>query len=104
MLEHTDQGIYGRLGNLGIESGEAAVISLARKLKAIAVIDDKRARRVAQILGVSLSGTPHVIIQLIKLNILTKPEAKQAVDRILKEGWYCSAKDYSEIISAIERA
>jgi predicted nucleic acid-binding protein len=49
----------GKEGNRssGIHSGEASVISLALELDAIAILDDRRARRVAKVFGVRLSGT-----------------------------------------------
>lgn len=46
--------------NLG--RGETGVLSLARSLQALAVIDDQEARVAAQVLGVGLTGTLGVII------------------------------------------
>lgn len=103
VVEQVDDEFVGRLKNSGIHRGEATVISLARELNATAIIDDKRARHVAKILGLRLSGTPQIIIQLIKQGLLTKQEARKAVDKIIEEGWYCNAKGYSEILKAIDK-
>jgi len=103
VVRHVDE-IVKKLRDSGIHHGEATVISLAHKINATAIIDDRRARHVARTLGIRLSGTPHIIVQLIKQGVITKQEARQAIDNIVREGWYCSAKGYSEIINAIEEA
>ena len=102
VVEQVDNEIVVDLRNSGIHHGEATVMSLARKLNAVAVMDDKRARHVAKALGVRLSGTPHVMMQLVRQGLLTKQEARHALDKIIEEGWYCSAKSYSEILKAID--
>ena len=101
-MEQVDEGIIEKLSDSGIHHGEATVISLAHKLNATAIIDDMRARHVARTSGTRLSGTPHVVIRLAKQRVIAKQETRQAVDKIIKEGWYCSAKSYSEIINVIE--
>jgi len=102
VVEQVDEEVVERLRNSGIHYGEATAISLAYKMNATAIIDDKRARHIAKTLGIKLSSTPHIIIQLIKQGAITKQEAKRVMDKIVEEGWYCSAKNYSEIIKAIE--
>ncbi|MFQ6134474.1 MAG: hypothetical protein ACE5KU_01500 [Nitrososphaerales archaeon] len=77
---------------------------LAHKLNATAIIDDKKARNMAKTLGIKLSSTPYIIIQLIKQGIIMKQEARRALDKIVKEGWYCSAKNYLGIINTMEKA
>ncbi|MDH5792715.1 MAG: hypothetical protein OEZ44_11080, partial [Candidatus Bathyarchaeota archaeon] len=66
VVEQVDNEIVVNLQNSGIHHGEATVMSLARKLNAVAVMDDKRARHVTKALGVRLSGTPHVMMQLVR--------------------------------------
>lgn len=104
VVGQTDEETVEKLRDSGIHLGEATVISLAYKLNAVAIIDDRRAGHIARTLGIGLSSTPHIIIQLVKQRIIAKQEARQAIDRIVEEGWYCSAKSYSEMIEALERA
>ncbi len=104
VVTHIDEDVVKKLRNSGIHYGEAMVISLSIKLNGTAIMDDRRGRHVAKMLHVGVSGTPHVIIELVKERVLTKREARQAVDRIVREGWYCSARSYAEIINAIEKA
>ena len=98
-----DEDVVERLRDSGVHRGEATVISVARRLNATAVMDDRRARHVARAIGVRLSGTPHIIIRLIEQRVISKHEGMRAVERVIEEGWYCSAKTYSEIINAIEK-
>lgn len=86
----------------GIHAGEASVISQALALNATAIIDDKRAREVARVLGVRLSGTPGLIIELVRQRIISKDDAKRALEKMVNEGWYCSAKLFSSIIKTID--
>lgn len=46
----------------GIHPGEVSVISFALELGATAILDDRRARQVARVLGVRLSGTPGIVM------------------------------------------
>ncbi len=86
----------------GIHPGEASVISHALTLNATAIIDDKRARGVARVLGVKLSGTPGLIIEMVRQRIISKDVAKRALEKMVDEGWYCSAKLFSSIIKTID--
>jgi predicted nucleic acid-binding protein len=88
----------------GIHSGEASVISLALELDGVAILDDKRARRVAKAFGVRLSGTPGILIELVKRKVMSKVDARKTLEKMVEEGWYCSVRTFSEIIKAIEEA
>lgn len=45
-------------------AGESAVLALAREIPgAVAVLDDKRARRYARLLGVRLTGTLGILLK-----------------------------------------
>jgi len=86
----------------GIHSGEASVISLALELTATAILDDRRARQVARVMGVRLSGTPGIVIELVTRRAISKEEARRSLEKIVEEGWYCSVKIFSIIVKAIE--
>ncbi|MBS7649446.1 MAG: hypothetical protein QW797_07890 [Thermoproteota archaeon] len=104
VVAHVNEDVMKKLEKSGIHYGEATVISLSIELDGIAVMDDRRGRHVAKTLGVRVSSTPHVIIQLVKRGALTRQEGRQVIDRIIKEGWYCSIRSYAEIINTIEKA
>ncbi|MBI4258493.1 MAG: hypothetical protein HY619_06025 [Thaumarchaeota archaeon] len=88
----------------GIHEGESSVISLALELDATAIIDDRRARHVSRILGVRTSGTPAILIELVRSNVISKGDARRGVENMVREGWYCSARVFSDITRLIEEA
>ena len=88
----------------GLHKGEISVIQSALLLGATAIIDDKRARNVAKSMKVNLGGTVSIVIELVKIKAISKSEAKEAVSRMVSEGWYCSAKDYIFMMKAIDDA
>ena len=92
----------GLTGESGIHPGEESVLSLALETSATAIVDDRRARQVAHALGIHLSGTPGVIIELVRRHIISKGEARDALERMVDEGWYCSAKLFSALLRTIE--
>jgi hypothetical protein len=47
----------------GLRAGETAVLSLAVTSGAVAVIDDRQARRAAQVLGIPVVGTLGIVLQ-----------------------------------------
>ncbi|MHB2037079.1 MAG: DUF3368 domain-containing protein [Nitrososphaerales archaeon] len=86
----------------GLHAGEIAVLRAADSLGGTAVIDDKRARTVGEAIGLDLSGTVAIIIEFVRLKLISKPEAKESIDKMVNEGWYCSAKDYVQMIRSID--
>jgi len=70
VVTHIDEDVVKKLRNSGIHYGEAMVISLSIKLNGTAIMDDRRGRHVAKMLHVGVSGTPHVIIELVKERVL----------------------------------
>jgi len=85
----------------GLHPGEIAVLRAADSLGGTAVIDDKRARTVGEAIGLDLSGTVTIIIEFVRLKLISKSEAKEGIDKMVNEGWYCGAKDYVQMIRAI---
>lgn len=88
----------------GLHNGEITVIKTAVSLGGTAILDDKRARNVARFIGVGLSGTANIIVELVKLAVISKSEAKDGISKMIDNGWYCSTKDYAMIIETIENA
>ncbi len=90
-----------QISTSGVHGGEASVISLALELDATAIVDDKRAKQVSRILGVRVSGTPAIVVELVRSKVIAKGEAKRGIERMVEEGWYCSASAFSQIMGAI---
>ncbi|MGA2875209.1 MAG: DUF3368 domain-containing protein [Nitrososphaerales archaeon] len=100
----SDGKILELLKGSGLHTGEITVIQTAISLGGTAIVDDKRARNVARFIGVNLSGTANIVVALVKHGIIDKSEAKEGINRMIDEGWYCSTKDYVNIINSIEKA
>ncbi len=91
-----------QLKTSGLHPGEISILQCAIRFGATAIVDDKRARNIARVIGVNISGTANILLELTKLKAITKSEAKDGINRMIKQGWYCSTKDYVQIMSAIE--
>lgn len=92
------------LKSAGLHAGEIAVLEAAVSLDGTAIVDDKRARTVGESMGLNLAGTVTIIIEFARQGMISKSEARDGIDRMIANGWYCSAKDYARMIKAIESA
>lgn len=86
-----------------LSEADLSVLELAKQKNATAVMDEEYGRNIAEVEGIQTRGTEFIILKLLKKDILTGEEAKETVDRIIEEGWYCSTSLYKEIIDKIER-
>ena len=89
------------LESSGLHAGEISVIRAAISFPGTAIMDDKRARKVARSIGVNLAGTGNILIELVRRGAISKSQAKDGIDMMIEDGWYCSAKDYMHIMDAI---
>lgn len=85
-----------------IHPGEAEVVSLAKELKAIAVVDDPVARSIADMHGVRKEGSYAVILRMLQNGRIRKDEAKEALRKLVASGWRCEVELYGQILGAIE--
>ncbi len=96
--------VLQELKGSGIHLGEESVIALALELQSIVVMDDQRARQVAKILGVKVTGTPHLILHMVSQKLLTRRDAKKAIDVMVEKGWRCGPSHYSRILKLVDKA
>jgi hypothetical protein len=68
----------------GLDAGEAAVIACARALGAIALINERRGKRVAGALGVMASDVAQAVVLVAAVGRLDVPTARQLLARIRK--------------------
>lgn len=90
-------------GDYQIDEADIKVISLALEIDAIAVIDDKKLRKIAELYNIKHHGTIYLIILLTSKKIITKNEAIDCIDKMIGLGFYLSVEKYKEIISIIEK-
>lgn len=79
--------------NLGL--GEAEVISLANENKMKAMIDDWKARKIAQDFGLTITGTIGFLLKAHQLGLIKS--AHENVQKLLDAGFYVSEKLLDEI-------
>lgn len=96
-LRHPDkiQEMLSRYSS--IDAGEAAAIILAQELGANRIImDDKRARQVAQAEGLAVIGTVGVVLLAHRLRRVTTPQAQVILDQLYAGTAYISANLYRD--------
>ncbi len=88
----------------GLHAADAEVLALARECAGLAVVDDEVARKTASVYGISYVGTPYVLLRAIFEGLISKEDAKQAVNDMISAGWRCSVESYAKIMEFLEKA
>ena len=83
---------------MGLGSGEVAVLSYALQNKQIALIDERRARRVALQLGVAVAGSGAVLLALKKSGAVTS--IRPALSAWAAHGYFLSAALQKQLLAA----
>ncbi len=89
--------------NTRLGSGEKEAIKLCKQINAKHLIaDDKEARRVPKMLSITPMGTCSIIIHAYKQKAITKNEAVQIMDDLLKVGFRIDPELYRRILHELE--
>ena len=86
-----------------LTEADREVISLALKINATAIIDEEKARQIAELKNIEYHGTLYLIILLVSKKIITKKEALNCIDKMIKSGFYISAELYGETFKLIDK-
>ena len=90
----------------GLDPGEAAVVGCARALDAVALINERRGKRVAAALGVVAIDVPQVVVLLAARRVIDVPAARASLARIHQLS--SSPREYLDeaerYLSALERS
>ena len=89
--------------NSHLDMADIEVLSLAKSLKARAILDDEEARGAADIEGILKGGSIFILFRLLKSKVITKKECRLVVDSMLKDGWRCSTEMYAFILGELEK-
>lgn len=81
---------------MGLGSGEAAVLGYAAQHKKVALIDERRARRIAQRLGVQVVGSGAVLLALKSQGLI--PSVKNVLTAWQAHGYYLSPELRAELL------
>lgn len=85
----------------GLHEADAEVLALARELKGTAILDDEKARAVADVNDIPNRGTAYLLLRLRKRGLLTGKDVRQKIDEMIKLGWRCSTEVYTEILKHV---
>jgi len=88
--------------NMRLGSGEKEALKLCRQLNAeYFIVDDKEARKVSRILNIKPIGTCGIVIQACRQGSITKREALQILDDLVKAGLRIDPTLYRRILDEL---
>src|SRR5665647_428057 len=79
----------------GLHVADAQVLALAKEFDALAIIDDEVARKTAKVYRINYAGTPYILARAVFEEIISKEQAKLAVNDMVSAGWRCSLESYA---------
>lgn len=92
-----------RILQLDLGEGEKSSLSLCRQRDILLFLsDDKKARRVADILGIKTLGTIGVLLKNLQEKKITKKEAKEILHLFMTHSYYISAELYMRTVEIID--
>lgn len=96
-------GDAGKGEELGLHEGELSVIMAAKKLRARVVVDDYAAIKVARYFGLRPISTPFVLLEALRNKVLTKRQARAALENLVSHNYWISPSLYARILAKIEK-
>ena len=84
-----------------VHRGESEVITLAKEMKAIAVVDDPVARTVAKIHRIRVEGTYGLVLRAAANGMISKEEGEGALYELVSSGWRCDARLYGALLKSL---
>lgn len=85
----------------GIHEADAEVLALTEQLGGTLIIDDEKARAVADLKVIRHHGTAYILLKLENSGHISKERARNTLDEMIKSGWRCSTEIYAEILRAL---
>lgn len=79
-----------------LDQGEAQALALAEQLEAIALIDERRGRKVAALRGIKVTGTAAVLIHAKTAGEI--PAVKPLLDRLAQHGYRLSSSLIRDVL------
>ena len=96
-LREEELELYNTL-RIKLGKGEASCLAIAKKRNMNFLTDDFDARKIANILGVPVSGTIGVLIRCIEKGIISKEDGSRILKEMIAKGFYSPISDLSEIL------
>ena len=104
LCEPKDKAFLSELSlTRGLHVADAQVLALAKEFDALAIIDDEVARKTAKVYQINYGGTPYILARAVFEGIISKEQAKLAVNDMVSAGWRCSLESYAKIMELLEK-
>ncbi|MFC4440312.1 MULTISPECIES: DUF3368 domain-containing protein [Natrialbaceae] len=98
-----DSPLVARLQqNPNLSDADVAVLGCAASLDAVAVMDEAYGRTAAEIEGIETRGTAYLVLLCAKRGHITVSEARETIDSMIEEGWYCAPDLYTKLVRKLE--
>jgi hypothetical protein len=81
-----------------LHRGEASCLAIAAQRGWAFITDDSRARKAARALGISISGTLGLLIEAVKIDLLSASEADRLLDMMIALGYRSPHGTVSELL------
>lgn len=95
--------LYEELANTdGLSEADASVIALASANDAVAIMDERNGRSIAEAEGVATRGTAFVVLSRVRDGAVSPEEGKAIIDALIEGEWYCSTDLYRKILGTLE--
>lgn len=88
--------------NHNLSAADVAVLTCADAHDGVAVMDETYGRDVAAAEGITTRGTAFLVLTLTKRGVISSEDARNIIDAIIDEGWYCAPDVYTEIVRKIQ--
>lgn len=89
--------------NQELHCGEIGVLSLAKSLDGVAIVDDDIARTAGEILGVEVHGTIYLIFLMIRKGKISREDARAKINKMITDGFWMGHKQYLTILELIDK-
>ena len=84
-----------------LSKADMEVLSLAKKTKSMAIIDEIYASNIAESYGIETHGSIYLLLKLVEEKIISKKETINYIDKMIKAGFYLSADKYRNVLDII---
>ena len=85
-----------------LHPAEIQVLSLAKELNGIAIVDESIAREVSRIYNIEAHGTAFLLLRLLYRGKLSKKRVREAIDGMIFAGWRLTAEEYARLTRELE--
>ena len=96
-LKDEETELYNAL-RVKLGKGEASCLAIAKHRNMKFLTDDSDARKMANILGVPVSGTIGVLVRCVEEGIITKEEGNHILKEMIARGFYSPISDLDEVL------